>query len=130
MVRYKSEDILTTFTLTDGSGSVNLNNYPGIIIVIYNNINEVQEKYSKQPLTDFNSADFVSSDPTNGVFQIKMQADDTATWTAGDIFAEIKTQQSSSTWSNNSYHTIASGIALFELRESLTSTYLILSGSV
>lgn len=130
MVRYKSEDILTTFTLTEGTTPANLNNYTGIIVVIYNKINEVQEKYSKQPLTDFNSTDFINSDPTNGVFQIRMQAEDTKDWTSGEVFAEIKTQVTSSDWSSNSYHTIASGIALFELKDALTSTYLILSGSV
>lgn len=130
MTRYKGEDILTTFTLTEGSTAANLNNYTGIIVVIYNKENNVLEKYSKQPITDFNSDDFVNSDPTNGIFQIRMQAEDTKDWTAGEVFAEIKTQVTSSSWSNNSYHTVASGISLFDLRESLTSTYIILSGSV
>jgi len=92
MVRYKGEDILTTFTLTEGSTAANLNNYTGIIVVIYNKEATVLEKYSKQPITDFNNADFVNSDPTNGVFQIRMQAEDTKDWTAGEVFAEIKTQ--------------------------------------
>lgn len=128
-IRYKSEDILTTFTLTEGTNPANLNNYTGIIVIIYNKDNNPLEKYSKQVINGFNSNDYVESDATNGVFQLKMQAEDTKDWTEGAVYAEIKTQVTSSEWSNNSYHTIASGIYLFDLKESLTSNYLILSGS-
>lgn len=120
---YKGEDRELQFTLFGPTNDPILNSsLDAMIVVLYaKETGSILEKYSKKPLTDYNSVDLVISNVNSNEFIIKLQSEVTRRAIADDLLmVEVKGRYINVDYSNNTFDVIDRNVVVAIIRDSIS----------
>lgn len=117
---YKGEDKVIRLTISQDGTPLDLSEFNGILVILYSKATDREiAKFSLNEREGYDEIALIDAG-ADGVLEINLQADDTRYAENGDVDAEIKVQQEDLDFSNDTFHTISRGIAIGEMRNSIT----------
>lgn len=121
-IKYRSESIRLKVTLTVGGVAVDLDDYSGIVVVLYYDKNQVLASYSRDAVEGYNNDDFIVINAASGRFDILVQPSLTIPSNVDEIKMEVQVQKTDADWEDDTWRKIVSDISVLSLKDSRTKT--------
>lgn len=121
-IRYRGETLRFQITLTTGGVAVNLDDYSGIIAVLYYDKNQVIQSYSRDTLAGYDNDNFVVVNASTGRFDILLQPSVSIPANIDLIKMEIQVQKVDTDWEDERWRKIVSDITVVSLKDSRTKS--------